>query len=169
MDFLSLSTEYNSREEHLLNVENTMTSFYNFFSSMQRSLYQYSTNTHNSLQNLFNVLMKYDNHSSNSKKIFDFYRLFEKHLTKVQAISNTFDTELVKPTVLITNHLKEKNINELSNLKKLISSTIEQKKKYEIAKHSYFDSCKKAEIQERKVSDSKNPIEEKKQHDILYK
>ena len=174
MDFLSLTTEYESREEYFNNVQTTMSSFHNFYSSLQKSFYQYSVNSHTALELLFNNLMKFDNRSSHSKLIFDFYRLFEKHLTKAKNISNTFTKELIEPTELITNHLREKNYNELVQLKKIINTTIEQKKKYEISKHSYFDSCKRAEVQEKKVVDNlnsknSNPTEAQRQHDILYK
>ena len=108
MDFLSLTTEYESREEYFNNVQTTMSSFHNFYSSLQKSFYQYSVNSHTALELLFNNLMKFDNRSSHSKLIFDFYRLFEKHLTKAKNISNTFTKELIEPTELITNHLTHK-------------------------------------------------------------
>ena len=86
---------------------------------------------------------------SSSKKIIDFYRTYENYLNKLEILSNKIFKELIEPTKNISIYLNDKNLNELNKLKEIVKTTINQKKKYEICKHNYFDSCKNSENQEK--------------------
>ena len=151
MDFLSLSSEYESYVEYINNSSMTMTCFINFYNSIQNSFNIYSKNIRDSLNLLFTNLIQFDNRSTLSKKFFEFYRLFEKYLSKLDSLSQKISTQIVQPTLDIQKHFKSKTDSEMAKLSEIINSTINQKKKCEIIKHNYFDYSKAAETQEKSL------------------
>ena len=57
MDFLSLSTEYESYKEHIENTNNSMNYISSFFSNFQKNLNDYAIITQKNLNILFTNLM----------------------------------------------------------------------------------------------------------------
>lgn len=172
MDFLNLATELEKRRTYNSDSEANLKRLHNFFSTIQENLFSFSINSLQALNDLFNNQMAFDNKSSYSKKFFEFYRAFEKYLQKLKSISLKIKKELVDPTDLISSHLSTKNIVELADLENIVQITIEEKKKFEISKHSYFEMAKRAEKQEANVVSSIEKESEDsaaKQHSILYK
>ena len=149
MDFLSLNKEYDSYKQYLTNSNNTMNYLFNFFTTIQKSFKDFSQNIKLSFKELFTNIMSYHMNYSSSKKIIDFYRTYENYLNKLEILSNKIFKELIEPTKNISIYLNDKNLNELNKLKEIVKTTINQKKKYEISKHNYFDSCKNSENQEK--------------------
>lgn len=162
MDFLSLSSEYESCQDYFNNSMKTLESFHSFFDVVYKNLSQFTNGTHVALQAIFTDLTQYDNHSSFSKNFFAFYNIFEKFLSKTKQMSEKINYELVEPTQLILNHLQEKNNYWLTEMKELINYTIEQKRLHDTAKHNYFNSCRVAEKQEAKVLKSLDDKEKAK-------
>ena len=149
MDFLSLNKEYDLYKQYLTNSNNTMKNLFNFFTTIQKSFKDFSQNIKLSFKELFTNIMSYHMNYSSSKKIIDFYRTYENYLNKLEILSNKIFKELIEPTKNISIYLNDKNLNELNKLKEIVKTTINQKKKYEISKHNYFDSCKNSENQEK--------------------
>ncbi len=149
MDFLSLNKEYDLYKQYLTNSNNTMKNLFNFFTTIQKSFKDFSQNIKLSFKELFSNIMSYHINYSSSKKILDFYRTYENYLNKLEILSNKIFKELNQPTKNISIYLNDKNLNELNKLKEIVKTTINQKKKYEISKHNYFDSCKNSENQEK--------------------
>ena len=145
MDFLSLSSEYQSYVDYIDNSLIIMKYFITFYQSLQNSFKIFSKNTRESLNTLFSNLIQFDNRSTFSKKFFEFYRLFEKYLTKLDLLSEKILTQIVEPTLDIQKHFKLKTDIEIKNLFEIIKSTINQKKKLEIIKQNYFEYKKKTE------------------------
>ena len=151
MDFLSLTSEYESYIEYIKNSTMTMTCFINFYNSLQNSFSIFSKNMRESLNTLFSNLVQFDNRSTLSKKFFEFYRLFEKYLSKLDLLSQKILTQIVQPTIDIQKDFKFRTDSELGKFLEMINLVINQKKKYEIVKHNYFDYSKTAEIQEKNL------------------
>ena len=151
MDFLSLSSEYESYQEYLTKTKNTMNTVSNFFINFHKSLNEYATSIENSLNELLSNFLTYDKNITHIKKFFAFFQLFENHLLNLTSISKKILTEIISPTNEFTAYLSGDNRRNMEKLKKMINSTNAQKKKYDKAKESYFESCKLAEIQEKKV------------------
>ena len=128
MDFLSLTSEYESYVEYINNSAMTMTCFINFYNSLQNSFNIFSKNIRESLNLLFTNLIQFDNRSTLSKKFFEFYRLFEKYLSKLDSLSQKISTQIVQPTLDIQKHFKSKTDSEMAKLSEIINSTISQKK-----------------------------------------
>jgi hypothetical protein len=128
MDFLSLSSEYQSYVDYIDNSLIIMKYFITFYQSLQNSFKIFSKNTRESLNTLFSNLIQFDNRSTFSKKFFEFYRLFEKYLTKLDLLSEKILTQIVEPTLDIQKHFKLKTDIEIKNLFEIIISTINQKK-----------------------------------------
>ena len=166
MDFLSLSSEYESYVEFINNSSMTMTCFINFYTSLQNSFNIFAKNTRESLNVLFTNLIQFDNRSTLSKKFFEFYRLFEKYLSKLDLLSEKISTQIIQPTLDIQKFFKSKTDSEMVKLSEIINSTINQKKKYEIIKHNYFDCSKAAEAQEKNLI--KVMEQDKNQQNINY-
>ncbi len=172
MDFLLLSSEYQSYNEYISNSSSIMKCFMNFYDSLQNSFTLFSKNTRESLNTLFQNLIQFDNHSTFSKKFFEFYRLFEKYLTKLDSLSQKIVTQILQPTLDIQKHFKSNTDSCILKLSEIMNSTINQKKKYEVIKHNYFNSSKSAEAQEKsliKVMEEGNEQNIKYQNNILNK
>ena len=172
MDFLSLTSEYESYIEYIKNSTMTMTCFINFYNSLQNSFSIFSKNMRESLNTLFSNLVQFDNRSTLSKKFFEFYRLFEKYLSKLDLLSQKILTQIVQPTIDIQKDFKFRTDSELGKFLEMINLVINQKKKYEIVKHNYFDYSKTAEIQEKNlinVMEKNNPQEINHQNMVLTK
>ena len=151
MDFLSLSSEYDSYKDYFLNTTNTMSCLANFFSNIQKGLNEYTNLATNSLNDLINSLIKYDLRSTHIKKFFEFSRLFERHIIKLSLLSKKIKSELVTPTLNFDKFLVDENSYHLGLLQNIINNTINQKRKYEKIKNKYFESCQLAERQEKKL------------------
>ena len=149
MDFLSIKSELDSYKEYIENTNNTMTCILNFFINSKKSLSDYAQTTQSSLNELFKNLMKYDNRSAYIKKFFEFFRLFEKHLSNLINISKKIEKQLIKPTIDFIKFISNDNNAQLIELNKVFNVVSNQKKKYDQIKQNYFDSCKKAEKQEK--------------------
>ena len=156
MDFLSLSSEYDSYKEYLSNTSSTMLSLANFFTNIHKGLDEYIKFSTNSLNELINSFLCYDHRCTYIKKFFEFSRLFERHLIKLSLISKKISTELIGPTINFDKFLFDENSYHLMLLQNMINSTITQKKKYENIKHKYFESCQVAERQEKKLLEEMN-------------
>jgi hypothetical protein len=90
------------------------------------------------------------------------------------SISKKLLTEIISPTEEFTSFLSSDDRKNLERLKKMIHNTNVQKQKYEKSKEIYFDSCKSAEKQERKLIEEMNKHTKsdeniKIQNDILAK
>ena len=151
MDFLSLSSEYESYKNHFSKTSITMSCLKNFFSTIQQGLNNLTITVTNSLNELINSFLSLDHRSTHIKKFFEFTRLFESHLVKLSLISKKLEAELISPTINFDKFLSDENSYHLMLLQNLINSTVNQKKKYEKIKHKYFDSCQAAEKQEKKL------------------
>ena len=156
MDFLSLSSEYESYKDYLSNANNTMLCLSNFFNNINQGLNGYIKSATNSLNELINSLLRYDHRSTHIKKFLEFSRLFERHLIKLSLLSKKISTELISPTIDFDKFLTDENSYHLMLLQNIINGTINQKKKYEKIKHKYFESCQKAEGQEKKLLEEMN-------------
>ena len=156
MDFLSLSSEYESYKDYLSNANNTMLCLSNFFNNINQGLNGYIKSATNSLNELINSLLRYDHRSTHIKKFLEFSRLFERHLIKLSLLSKKISTELISPTIDFDKFLTDENSYHLMLLQNIINDTINQKKKYEKIKHKYFESCQKAEGQEKKLLEEMN-------------
>ena len=171
MDFLSLSTEYESYKEYIENSNNSMIFISQFFSNFQKNLSEYSTNTQNNLNLLFTNLIKYDNKSTYIKKFFGMCRLFEKHLLKLKSISKKIYTELVQPTNDFSKYIVNDNNIQLNELRKIINEASFEKKKYETIKKDYLIECRSAAEQEKvllkEMDNDKNENNINNQNNIL--
>ena len=156
MDFLSLSSEYDSYKDYLSNASSTMLSLANFFTNIHKGLDEYIKLATNSLNELINSFLCFDHRSTNIKKLFEFSRLFERYLIKLSLLSKKISTELIGPTINFDKFLVDENSYHLMLLQNMINSTINQKKKYENIKHKYFESCQLAERQEKKLLEEMN-------------
>ena len=171
MDFLSLTNEYESYKEYIENSNNSMIYISQFFTTFQKDLNDYSTNTQNNLNLLFNNLIKFDNKSTYIKKFFGICRLFEKHLLKLKSISKKIYTELVQQTNDFSKYISNDNNNQLNELRKLINETSFEKKKYESIKRDYLIQCRTAAEQEKvllkEMDNNKNETNINNQNNIL--
>ena len=171
MDFLSLSNEYESYKEYIENSNNSMIYISQFFSTFQKDLNDYSTNTQNNLNLLFTNLIKFDNKSTYIKKFFGVCRLFEKHLLKLKSISKKIYIELVQQTNDFSKFISNDNNIQLNELRKLINETSFQKKKYESIKRDYLIQCRTAADQEKvllkEMDNNKNETNINNQNNIL--
>ena len=156
MDFLSLSSEYDSYKDYLSNASSTMLSLANFFTNIHKGLDEYIKLATNSLNELINSFLCFDHRSTNIKKLFEFSRLYERYLIKLSLLSKKISTELIGPTINFDKFLVDENSYHLMLLQNMINSTINQKKKYENIKHKYFESCQLAERQEKKLLEEMN-------------
>ena len=156
MDFLSLSSEYESYQEYLTKTKNTMKNISNFFINFHKSLNEYATSIENSLNELLSNFLSYDKSITHIKKFFSFFQLYEKHLLNLTSISKKILTEIIAPTNEFSSFLSSENRRNLERLKKMIKNTNIQKQKYEKSKENYFDSCKMAEKQEKKLLEEMN-------------
>ena len=156
MDFLSLSSEYDSYKDYFSNASSTMLSLANFFTNIHKGLDEYIKLATNSLNELINSFLCFDHRSTNIKKLFEFSRLFERYLIKLSLLSKKISTELIGPTINFDKYLVDENSYHLMLLQNMINSTINQKKKYENIKHKYFESCQLAERQEKKLLEEMN-------------
>ena len=149
MDFLSIKSEYESYRVHIENTENTMKSISMFFTNSQKNLNDYAENTKDNINKLFHNLLECDNRSTHIKKFFEFCRVFERHMMKLVAISKKIQSELILPTNDFSKYIINSNNTQLIELKKIFDDVSNQKRKYDLIKHSYFNSCKRAEKQEK--------------------
>ena len=156
MDFLSLSSEYESYKDYFSIASSTMSSLANFFTNINKGLDEYIKLATNSLNELINSLLRYDHRSTHIKKFFEFSRLFERHLIKLSLLSKKISNELISPTINFDKFLLDENSYQLMLLQNMIVNTINQKKKYEEIKHKYFESCQLAEKQEKKLLEEMN-------------
>ena len=156
MDFLSLSSEYDSYKDYFSNASSTMLSLANFFTNIHKGLDEYIKLATNSLNELINSFLCFDHRSTNIKKLFEFSRLYERYLIKLSLLSKKISTELIGPTINFDKFLVDENSYHLMLLQNMINSTINQKKKYENIKHKYFESCQLAERQEKKLLEEMN-------------
>ena len=145
MDFLSLSSEYESYKNHFSKTSITMSCLKNFFSTIQQGLNNLTITVTNSLNELINSFLAFDHRSSHIKQFLEFSRLFELYLIQLSLISKKINAELINPTINFDKFLSDENSYHLMLLQNLINSTVNQKKKYEKIKHKYFDSCQAAE------------------------
>ena len=76
MDFLSLSSEYETYKNHFSKATLTMSCLKNFFISIEQSLETFTISVTNSLNELINNLLAFDHRSTHIKKFFEFSRLF---------------------------------------------------------------------------------------------
>ena len=176
MDFLSLSTEYETYKEYIENGDNSMNYFFEFFQTFQKSLNEYATNVQKSLNNTVTNLIKFDNKSTHMKKFFTVMRLFETHLLKLILISKKIFNEIVQPTSDFSKYIINDNNIKLNELRKIINETSFAKKKYENVKKEYLLSCRKVAEQEKVLlremdnsnkNNNKNEINITNQNDLL--
>ena len=158
MDFLSLSSEYDSYKDYFSITSYTMSCLANFFSNINRGLNEYTKLATNSLNELISSLLKYDHRSTHIKKFFEFSRFFERHLIKLSLLSKKISSELVGPTINFDKFLVDENSYHLGLLQNIITNTVNQKKKYEKIKNKYFESCQLAEKQEKKLLEEMNRV-----------
>ena len=148
LDYLSIKSEYESYKEYIENTNNTMKCISTFFINFHKNLSDFSQNTKDSINELFHNLLKNDNRSTHIKKFFEFCRVFERHLLKLLTISKKIQSELILPTNDFVKYIMNSNNTQLIELRKIFNDIMNQKKKYESIKNTYFSSCKKAEKQE---------------------
>ena len=174
MDFLSLSSEYESYQEYFSKIKDTMKHISNFFINFHKSLNEFATSIENSLNELLSNFLSYDKNISHVKKFFAFFQLYEKHLLNLTTISKKVLIEIISPTDDFTSFLFSENKRNIEKLKKMINNTNKQKQKYDKTKESYFESCKLAEKQEKKLLEEMNKSEKNEegiqiQNNILTK
>ena len=175
MDFLSLSSEYESYQEYYKKTKNTMFTISNFFINYHKSLNEYATSIENSLNELISNFINYDRNITHIQKLFTFFQLFEKHLLNLTSISKKVLIEIISPQAEFTSFLFGENKKNLEKLKKIIENTHIQKNKYDKQKEIYFESCKLAERQEKKLvkemdkHNNSNDQHIKNKNDILTK
>jgi len=176
MDFLSLSTEYDTYKEYIDNADNSMNYFLEFFSTFQKGLNDFATNVQKSLNTTVTNLIKFDNKSTYMKKFFTVMRLFETHLLKLIFISKKIFSEIVQPTNDFSKYIINDNNIQLNELRKIINETSFAKKKYENIKKEYLTSCRNAAEQEKVLlremdnsnkNNNKNDININNQNDLL--
>ena len=156
MDFLSIKSEYESYKSHIENTENTMKSISTFFINSQKNLNDYAENTKNNINQLFHNLLNCDNRSTHIKKFFEYCRVFERHMIKLINIAKKIQSELILPTNDFSKYIMNSNNTQLIELKKIFDDISNQKRKYDLIKNSYFNSCKKAERQEKVLLNEMN-------------
>ena len=176
MDFLSLSTEYDTYKEYIDNADNSMNYFLEFFSTFQKGLNDFATSVQKSLNTTVTNLIKFDNKSTYMKKFFTVMRLFETHLLKLIFISKKIFSEIVQPTNDFSKYIINDNNVQLNELRKIINETSFAKKKYENIKKEYLTSCRNAAEQEKVLlremdnsnkNNNKNDININNQNDLL--
>ena len=149
MDFLSIKSEYECYKAHIESTENTMKSISSFFVNSQKNLIEFAENTKNNINELFHNLLNCDNRSTHIKKFFEFCRVFERHTMKLITIAKKIQSELILPTNDFSKYILNSNNTQLIELKKIFDDISNQKRKYDLTKNLYFNSCKKAEEQEK--------------------
>ena len=75
------------------------------------------------------------------KNFFEFYRLFEKYLTKLDFLSQKILTQILQHSLDIQKHFKSKIDSCILKLSEIMTSIINQKKN-EVIKHNYFNLSK---------------------------
>ena len=168
MDFLSLSSEYESYQEYYNKTKNTMFNVSNFFINYHKSLNEYATSIENSLNELLSDFMSYDKNITHIKKFFSFFQFFEKHLLNLTSISKKVLIELISPTTDFTSFLFSENKKNIEKLKKIIQSTNIQKNKYDKLKDIYFESCKLVERQEKKLLEEMDKNNNNNDNQVKY-
>ena len=156
MDFLSIKSEYESYKSHIENTENTMRCISTFFINSQKNLNDYAESSKNNINKLFHNLLNCDNRSSHIKKFFEFCRVFEKHMMKLINIAKKIQSELILPTNDFTKYIMNSNNTQLIELKKIFDDISNQKRKYDLTKNIYFNTCKRAERQEKVLLNEMN-------------
>ena len=175
MDFLSLWSEYESYQEYYTKTKNTMFTVSNFFINYHKSLNEYATSIENNLNELLSDFINYDKNIAHIQKLFSFFQIFEKHLLNLTSISKKVLTEIISPNSDFTAFIFGENKKYLEKLKRIIESTNVQKKRYDKQKEIYFESCKMAERQEKKLLEemdkhsNSNDINIKNKNDVLTK
>ena len=149
MDFLSIKSEYESYKAHVDNTENTMKCISSFFINAQKNLNDFAENAKDNINKLFHNLLECDNRSTHIKKFFEFCRVFERHIMKLITIAKKIQSELILPTSDFSKYIINSNNTQLIELKKIFDDISNQKRKYDLTKHMYFNACKKAEKQEK--------------------
>ena len=149
MDFLSIKSEYECYKAHIESTENTMKSISSFFVNSQKNLIEFAENTKNNINELFHNLLNCDNRSTHIKKFFEFCRVFERHTMKLITIAKKIQSELILPTNDFSKYILNSNNTQLIELKKIFDDISNQKRKYDLTKNLYFNSCKRAEEQEK--------------------
>jgi hypothetical protein len=144
MDFLSIKSEYECYKAHIESTENTMKSISSFFVNSQKNLIEFAENTKNNINELFHNLLNCDNRSTHIKKFFEFCRVFERHTMKLITIAKKIQSELILPTNDFSKYILNSNNTQLIELKKIFDDISNQKRKYDLTKNLYFNSCKKA-------------------------
>ena len=129
MDFLSLSSEYDSYKNYFSNASTTMSCLHSFFESIQSGIDNFTSIVTNSLNELINSFLAFDHRSTHIKQFFEFSRLFEFYLIKLSLISKKIGVELINPTINFDKFLSDENSDHLMLLQNMINSTINQKKK----------------------------------------
>ena len=172
MDFLSIKSEYESYKVHIENTENTMKSISSFFINSQKNLNDFAESTKDNVNKLFHNLLECDNRSTHIKKFFEFCRIFERHIMKLVSISKKIQSELILPTNDFSKYIINSNNTQLIELKKIFDDVSNKKKQYDLTKHFYYNSCQKAEKQEKiliKEMNNKNSTDNsiKEQSQIL--
>ena len=117
MDFLSLSSEYESYKNHFSKASLTMSCLKNFFTSIQQSLDIFIESVTNSLNELINSFLAFDHRSTHVKKFYDFSRFFEFYLVKLSLLSKKMKAELISPTISFDKFLSDENSYNLMILK----------------------------------------------------
>ena len=156
MDFLSIKSEYESYKSHIENTENTMRCISTFFINSQKNLNDYAESSKDNINKLFHNLLNCDNRSSHIKKFFEFCRVFEKHMMKLINIAKKIQSELILPTNDFTKYIMNSNNTQLIELKKIFDDISNQKRKYDLTKNIYFNTCKRAERQEKVLLNEMN-------------
>ena len=93
MDFLSLSSEYESYKNHFSKASLTMSCLKNFFTSIHQSLDTFTESVTNTLNELINSFLAFDHRSTHVKKFYDFSRFFEFYLVKLSLLSKKIKAE----------------------------------------------------------------------------
>ena len=76
MDFLSLSSEYESYQEYYTKTKTTMFTVSNFFINYHKSLNEFATSIENNLNEVLDNFISYDKNLTHIQKLFAFFQLF---------------------------------------------------------------------------------------------
>ena len=159
MNYANLEKEISTYKDFGKQVEQTLSKFSLFFKSFSKNGLIFLDKSKKSLDEFYQELYKENHTTTHNISLSNFYQDFKSYLDKFKDILVLLDTNVSdKITEFMIEHqnISEETINKLFSM---LVKLNENKVKLEKIKHNYFDACKIAMDQEKKLK-GKNKYKE---------
>ena len=156
MNFANLEKEISTYKELSKKVEQTLTKLALFFKTFSSEGILFLDKSKKSLDEFYQELFK-ENHTTTYNISFtNFYQDFKSYLGKIKELFLSIDKNISNKISEFT--LNNQSINEETTTKlyTMLVQLHENKLKLEKYKHNYFDACKSAMEQEKKIKGKNN-------------